>query len=252
MMMLRFLISLLFIFQTFFPSQTEETLKISLRRNWGFSSGTGKLQGTFTIRTSGPGDLSRVDFYLDDQLLGEASAEPFELRFVTDDYPLGVHHIQATGYTAAGEQLQSNVILAEFVSAGEGWRAASNIIVPVVVVILAAIGFAVLVPLLFTRGKKEYLPPGAPRIYGAYGGAVCPKCSRPFSRHIYGLNLGLHKYDRCPYCGRWSLVRRASREELEAAEAAEIAAASQGKFNGSRSDEEVLRQEIEDSRYENP
>lgn len=252
MLMIRFLISLLFIFHTFLPSQTEEALKISLRRNWGFSSGTGKIQGTFTIRTSGPGDLSRVDFYLDDQLLGEATAEPFELRFVTDDYPLGVYQIQALGYTATGEQLQSNVIMAEFVSAGEGWRAASNIILPVAVVILAAIGLAVIVPLLFTRGKKEYLPPGAPRTYGAYGGAVCPKCSRPFSRHIYGLNLGLHKYDRCPYCGKWSLVRRASKEELEVAEAAELTAVSQGKFKVSRSDEEVLRQEIEDSRYENP
>jgi DNA-directed RNA polymerase subunit RPC12/RpoP len=251
MLMIRFLISLLFIFHSFAPTQTEEALKISLRRNWGFSSGTGKIQGTFTIRTSGPDDMTRVDFYLDDQLLGEATAEPFELRFVTDDFPLGVHKIQATGYTAAGDSLKSNVIQAEFVTSSEGWSAASKIIVPIAVLILAAIGLAVIVPLLFTRGKKENLPPGAPRTYGAYGGAICPKCSRPFSRHIYGLNLGLHKYDRCPYCGKWSLVRRASIEELEAAEAAELAAANQGKFNSSRSDEDTLRQEIEDSRYEN-
>ena len=252
MFMIRFLISLLFIFHSFAASQTEEALKISLRRNWGFSSGTGKVQGTFTIRTSGPDDMTRVDFYLDDQVLGEATAEPFELRFVTDDFPLGVHQIQATGYTAAGEPLKSNVIQVEFVTSSEGWSVASKIIVPIAVLIIAIVALAVLVPLIFTRGKKEYLPPGAPRTYGAYGGAVCPKCARPFSRHIYGLNLGLHKYDRCPYCGKWSLVRRASKEELEAAEAAEVAAASQGKFNGSRSDEDILRQEIEDSRYENP
>ena len=251
-MMLQILISLLFILHSVVPLQTEQQLKISLRRNWGFSSGTGRIQGSFTIRTRGPDDMSRVDFYLDEQLLGEATAEPFELRFATDDYPLGVHQIQAFGYTAGGEELVSNVIHTEFVSASEGWRAASKIFVPIAVLILAAIGLAVIVPLLFTRGKKEYLPPGAPRIYGAYGGAVCPKCSRPFSRHIYGLNLGLHKYDRCPYCGKWSLVRRASKEELEAAEGAEIIAANQGKFNGSRSEQEALRQEIEDSRFENP
>ena len=94
------------------------------------------------------------------------------------------------------------------------------------------------------------MPPGTPRNYGHYGGAICPKCERPFSRHIYGLNLGFHKYDRCPYCGKWSLVRRASREELEAAEAAEIKAAQEGAFKPEKSEEQELRQDIEDSRFE--
>ena len=125
-----------------------------------------------------------------------------------------------------------------------------NIIIPLVVIILGAVGLAFLVPLIFTRGKKEQLPPGAPRNYGHYGGAICPKCERPFSRHIYGLNLGLHKYDRCPYCGKWSLVRRASREELEAAEAAEIQAAQEGVFEPEKSEEQELRNDIEDSRFE--
>ena len=248
--MIKFLLSLLLLSISILPVHQDEQLQIRLRRNWGYASGTGKIQGTFTIRTSGPEDLSRVVFYLDDQVLGEANETPFELRFVTDDYPLGLHQIQAAGTTAAGLELQSNVIQTEFVTAGEGWQAASNIIVPLVVIILAAVGLAILVPLIFTRGKKEQLPPGAPRNYGVHGGAICPKCSRPFSRHIYGLNLGLHKYDRCPYCGKWSLVRRESKEILEAAEAAEIAAAGQGKFTPDRSEEDILKQEIEDSRFD--
>ena len=251
MTMLNIFLSILFFFISLTPIQQEEQLEIRLRRNWGFSSGTGKIQGTFTIRASGPDDLSRVIFYLDEQVLGDDNEAPFEYRFVTDDYPLGVHQIRAAGFTENGQELKSPVIQREFVSADQGWQAASNIIIPIVVVILIAVVLAVLVPIIFSRGKKEQLPAGAPRNYGAYGGAICPKCSRPFSRHIYGLNLGLHKYDRCPYCGKWSLVRRQSREELEAAETAEIAAAQEGVFIPERSEEDELRQEIDDSRFDN-
>jgi DNA-directed RNA polymerase subunit RPC12/RpoP len=244
------MLSILFLISFAKGSYQEEQLQIRMKKNWGYSSGTGRIQGTFTIQVSGPEDLSRVLFYLDDQVLGEASASPFELRFVTDDYPLGSHKIFAVGATTGGEELISSTIQVEFVSADQGWQAAGNIIIPLVVVILGAVGLAVIVPLVFTRGKKDQLPPGAPRSYGYYGGAICPKCSRPFSRHIYGLNLGLHKYDRCPYCGKWSLVRRASIEELEAAEAAEITAAQEGVFRPQTSEKDALRRNLEDSRFE--
>jgi len=228
----------------------EEQLQIRLKRDWGYSSGTGKIQGTFSIRSSGPEDLSRVVFYLDDQILGEVSEPPFNLRFKTDDYPLGVHQIHAAGFTDAGAELSSNVIRKEFVPAGEVLDFIKNIILPIGVIILIAVGLSVGIPLITGKGKKEKLPPGAARNYGYYGGAICPKCDRPFSRHIYGLNLGTHKFDRCPYCGKWSLVRRASKEELDAAEAAEIEAAQAGAFTPEVSEEDQLRQQLDDSRYE--
>jgi DNA-directed RNA polymerase subunit RPC12/RpoP len=228
----------------------EQQLQIRLRRDWGFSSGTGKIQGTFSIRASGPDDLTQVIFYLNDQILGEVNQEPFNLQFVTDNYPVGVHKIHATGTTDSGEELTSNLIQVEFVTAGAGWQSVTNIIIPIGVVILIAAGLAVGVPLIFSSGKKESLPLGAPRSYGFHGGAICPKCSRPFSRHIYGLNLGTHKYDRCPYCGKWSLVRRASKAELEAAEAAELAAGQEGVFQPQTSAEESLRRDLEESRFE--
>lgn len=248
--MLNLILSILILIITSTSHQQEEQLQISLSRTWGYSSGTGSIQGTFTIRSSGPEDLSQVIFYLDDEVLGEVNEAPFDLRFVTDDYPLGVHQIWAAGFTESGKELQSNVVEREFVSADEGWQAAGDFIIPLVVVILGAVGLATLVLFISTRGKKESLPPGAPRNYGHYGGAICPKCSRPFSRHIYGLNLVTHKFDRCPYCGKWSLVRRASKEQLETAEAAEITAARNGVFSPDRSEEDELRQEIEDSRFE--
>ena len=239
-------------FLFFFAIRTEyqeEALQISLRRNWGYSSGTGRIQGTFTIGATGPDDITQVVYYLDDQVLGEVDESPFSLRFITDNYPLGVHNLHATGFTDEGLELQSNEIRVEFVSAEQGWRAVANIVVPLVVIVLAAAALAILVPLIFTRRKKESLAPGAPRNYGYFGDAICPKCDRPFSRHIYGLNLGVRKFDRCPYCGKWSLVARASRDELEAAEASEIEDAQKGALQPQLPEEE-LKRDLDESRFE--
>ena len=240
------LLTILFLFYAPRESIQEDQFHIRLRRNWGYSSGTGKIQGAFTIISSGPDDVSRVVFYIDEEVLGEVTEEPFNFQFNTDNYTHGLHRLYAHGYINGGKELSSNILQVEFVSSEEGWQTVMKIIVPLVVIV----GLAFVVTFIFTRGKKEQLPPGAPRNYGHYGGAICPKCERPFSRHIYGLYLGLHKYDRCPYCGKWSLVRRASREELEAAEAAEIKAAQEGVFEPEKSEEEELRKDIEDSRFE--
>jgi hypothetical protein len=248
---LNIILAILFLLSSRVDNFQEDQLQIRLRKNWGYSSGTGKIQGTFTIISIGPDDLSRVVFYMDDQSLGEVTGEPFNLQFNTDNYSLGPHQLYAFGSTSGEIELSSNILQVEIVSAEQGWQAAINIIIPLVVLILGAVGLALLVPLIFTRGKKEQLPLGSPRNYGHYGGSICPKCARPFSRHIYGINLGLHKYDRCPYCGKWSLVRRASREELVAAEAAEIQDAQEGVFVPGTSVEEELRKDIEDSRFEN-
>jgi hypothetical protein len=243
-------LSILLLFHSNGTNPQEDQLQIRLYKNWGYSSGTGKIQGTFTIISDGTDDVSRVIFYIDDQVLGEVNEEPFDFQFKTDPFPLGPHRLYAIGYTDEGNELTSNILQVDFVSSDEGWQAAMNIILPIVVLILGAVTLAFLVPFVFARGKKEQLAPGAPRNYGYYGGAICPKCNRPFSRHIYGLNLGPHKFDRCPYCGKWSLVKRASREELEIAEAAEIIAAQEGIFVPGTSEEEELRREIEDSRFE--
>ena len=189
---LNVMLSFLFLITTANGNFQEDQLQIRMRRNWGYSSGTGKIQGTFTIKASGPEDISQVIFFLDDQVLGAVNEPPFDFRFVTDDYSLGPHQIHAEGKTVSDDELGSNTIQVEFVTAGQGWQAAGNIIVPLVVIIMGAVGLAIVVPFVFTRGKKEQLPPGAPRSYGYSGGAICPKCSRPFSRHIYGLNLGTH------------------------------------------------------------
>src|SRR6185436_10633364 len=132
-------------------------------------------------------------------------------------------------------------------SAAEGWQAAGRIVVPVLIVAGLAIAVGLGVPLFQAlRGKPAPLPPGTPRRYGLMGGAICPKCGRPFTRHWWGLNAGLSKFDRCDNCGRWSLVRAAPLEKLRAAEAAEVGHAA---VAPALSPEEKLRRQLDDSKF---
>jgi len=69
--------------------------------------------------------------------------------------------------------------------------------------------------------------------------------------HIWGLNMGLGKFDRCPHCGKWSVVRRVNPDLLAAsAEAAERAARQETAVSEPLSDEEKLRRQLDDSRFD--
>jgi DNA-directed RNA polymerase subunit RPC12/RpoP len=231
-------------------AQTAEPgLQIRLSRTMGFSSGTGQIQGAFKIKASGPSDLSKVAFFIDDTLMGEVDQAPFELSFNTDSYSLGIHTFSATGSTTSGQQLASNTTQAEFVSPNEGFQSVLGIIGPIVIFILVAIVIATLVPMLFTRGKTTKLPLGSPRNYAPLGGTICPKCGRPFGIHIYGINIVVGKLDRCPYCGKWSIVHRVSPQMLHEAEQAELSSNLPVQDQERQSEEDDLRKDIEDSRY---
>jgi len=195
-------------------------LTLSLSRDFGYGGFNGDIQGLFTLQVSGSASLARVVFYIDNTQLGESTHAPFDLQFNTDTYPLGIHTLYAIGYTADGRTLYTQTISARFVSASEGMRTALGIAIPLVVVIFGAILLSAVFSTVFAR-REGVLVPGAKRNY-ALGGAVCPNCRRPFGLHLYGLNLVIGKLDRCPYCGKWSLVRRASAEALQEAEQAEL------------------------------
>jgi hypothetical protein len=229
-------------------AQDAEELTLSLRRNFGYSGG-GDIQGIFTLVAASPHDLSRVVFLIDDVPLGESTAEPFQIQFDTGNYALGNHTLVAIGYTQDGRELHTSPIRVEFVSADEGWRAALRIAVPVLAIALGAALISFLGPMIIGRGKTKDLPLGAPRNYGFLGGTICPKCSRPFAMHIFGPNLAIGKLDRCPYCGRWSLVRRAFPNDLAAAEQAERDRLLESDQQPLVSEAERLRKDLEDSRY---
>jgi hypothetical protein len=237
---------------TVVPVSAQDTSPLILRlnRDFGYSSGTGKIQGTFSMKVSGPDNLSRVEFQIDGNTIGEATASPFNLRFETGQFDLGVHTMRAIGYAADGQVWQSNEIVAEFVPASAATETILKIVIPLFAVIAGIILITTIVPFLLGRGKTRSVALGSPRNYGAFGGAICPKCGRPFARHIWGMNLVVGKLDRCPHCGKWSIVRAQPLHVLRAAEQAELDNADTEGQLKEMSEDERLRKELENSRYQ--
>jgi DNA-directed RNA polymerase subunit RPC12/RpoP len=234
------LVSLLVVTEAF--AQTEE-LTLRMSRDFGYGGLNNDIQGLFSMKVTGPADLARVVFYIDSTAIGEITQAPFNLQFNTDNYPLGQHKLYAVGYSSSGLQYNSNIINSNFVTASES----SKIVVPILVVVFGAILLSFIVPLVMGRGKTQNLPLGAERKYGLAGG-VCPKCQRPFALPVISMHLGFSKLARCPYCGKYSLVRVESIDKLREAEKAEL---EWGKVEvKEETEEEKLRKEIDDSKYQ--
>ena len=221
----------------------DEELSLRLTRDWGYGAGA-QIQGKFSLRVEGPDDIARVDFIIDGDVVHTASAPPFRYQFHTDDFTPGLHTMTAVGYKADGTPLYGTEYVRHFLSADEAKSSTMKIIIP----ILGIVGIATLVgafaPVLMMRGKE--FKPGN---YGAAGGAVCPRCTFPYSRNVLAPNLLVGKLQRCPHCGKWAIVSRASQVDLTAAE--ERWAKEGTSTVEAPSDEEKRRQMLEDSRYDN-
>jgi hypothetical protein len=231
-------------------AQEADELLLAVRRDFGYGGGS-QIQGLFTLEASGPADLASVTFYIDETAIGEALQPPFKIQFNTDDYAPGLHTLVASGETAEGRTLTSRVRSFEFLSSGEAWSKVQSVLlgtfglVGIVIVLIVVVQF---VPAWI--GRKKPAASGAPLTYGMLGGAICPKCHRPFPIHWWGLNAGFQKYDRCDHCGRWSLVSRATAEQLRAAEAAGRAAGQPEIAGEAQSAEARLKKQLEESRYQ--
>jgi hypothetical protein len=217
----------------------EEVLILRLRRTFGYALG-GDIQGSFEMIVEGPAELTRVRFFVDEALLEEVVEPPFRARLHTGDYPLGPHRLRAEGDLQSGRQAVSNEIAANFVSASSGWDAAISMLRPVLLIVGLAMGVSGLFVFLSSRRYR-------PGDYGSSGGAVCPRCALPMARHWFSPNLVRGKLERCPHCGRWSVVARAAPEELHAAEARWRGEATPAPGSGDPG--ERLRRQIDDSRY---
>jgi hypothetical protein len=224
-------------------AQTEQlTLKMS--RDWGYGGFHGDIQGLFTMHITGPADLAKVVYYIDDTVIGEVDKAPFNLQFTTDNYPLGIHDLYAVGSSSSGQEYRSNVIKAEFVPASS----AGKTIAPVLIVVVVILLISTLAPILMMRRKKQSLPMGAERKYGAAGGAICPKCNRPFALSLMSPNMGFSKLAVCPYCGKVSVLKPLKLEVLRQAEKAELEAETSAVQE--QSEEDKLKKEIDDSKYQ--
>jgi hypothetical protein len=224
-----------------------EVLTLKLSRDYGYGGLNDDIQGLFSMKVSGLTDLVKVVFYIDSTAIGQETQPPYNFQFNTDSYGLGQHTLYAVGYSSNGQEYKSNSVICNFVSASVGNRAALRIVVPILLIIFGAIFLSFAVPLIIGRGKLKSLPFGAERNYGTSGG-ICPKCHRPFALPLFSMNLGFSKLARCPYCGKWSIVRIQSISKLREAERAEM---NWGKGEVlDETEEEKIRNEIEESKYQ--
>jgi hypothetical protein len=222
-------------------AQSEE-LDLRLTRDFGYGAG-GQIQGKFSLRVGGPDDIDQVDFIFDGEVVHTATEPPFRYQFNTDEYPPGVHTMTAVGYKADGTLVYGPEFTRQFLSADEAKSSTMKIVIPLLIIVGIATLVGVLAPVLMMRGKE--FKPGN---YGAAGGAVCPRCTFPYSRHVLAPNLLVGKLQRCPHCGKWAIVARASQSNLAAAE---DRWAREGTSSvEAPSEEDKMRQLLDDSRYE--
>jgi hypothetical protein len=239
-----FLLSALLLLAAATPALAQSELVLDLSRDFGYAGFNSDIEGLFSMHASGPDDLQRVLFYIDDVVIAEDTAAPFSIQFTTKDHAPGTHTLHAVGFTAGGRVLASNQFVRVFLSAEDAGSQTLGLVVPLLIILGVLSVAGIFVPMLL--GRK--LPTLGK--YGLSGGAVCPKCALPFPLHFFSFHALGSRFERCPHCGRWVWARKANRAELAAAEdrwrgdLAEDAAHSQ--------DAASRRQkQIDDSRFDN-
>ena len=223
---------------------SDEEIQVRLNKDWGYGGG-GQIQGAFSYDISAPSYIVRVEFLLDGESIGEDTEAPFEFQFDTDSYAPGIHTLSVIGYGDNEQVIRSNSITRQFLTSDEARAITVRLMAWIILPVLGLMGVALLVSFWSARNKKE---PGRVTADSIFGAAICPKCERPFALHIWKLNLGFSALDRCPHCGKWSLVRRASAADIEAAEQA--IANAKPTINAPLSPEDALRKQLDDSRFD--
>ncbi len=222
--------------------QESPALRLGLTRNFGYG-GMGEIQGDFTLKVvDPPANLAEVSFYMDGELMEAVAQEPFRVKFHTSNYEDGEHHMSATGILEDGSVLESNTITKDFLSSDQAWSKTQRIILPLLIGIGALSLIGIGAPMLFGR-KKEYIPGK----YGPAGGAVCPRCSLPFSRPYLSPNLLVGKLVRCPHCGKISILPMASTQSLKEAEKRYV---GEGSPHITSDGEDDIKKMIDESRFE--
>lgn len=225
-------------------AQSEE-LVLKIHREFGYGGFDNRIEGRFSMEVEGPQDLAWVEFYIDDALVDHLSAAPFQTEFHTSEYAPGAHQLYALGESNSGAPLRSNAITRVFLTSEEARNATVSFIGPLLafIAVLMVLGF--LVQGFFLRKRGFTLGE-----YGLAGGALCKQCGLPFARHAMSPNLVVGKLERCPHCGKWAIVARASADELADAEARMRAEERAGAAKPEEDEADRLRRQIDDSRYD--
>ncbi len=84
-------------------AQAKPTLSLSFYKNNGYSMGN-DINGLWTINTEVSSDVTRVEFYLDDELQCNDTSAPFSWPFDTNNYTIALHAIKVVAFDSSGEQ----------------------------------------------------------------------------------------------------------------------------------------------------
>jgi hypothetical protein len=196
-------------------------------------------------------NIKSVTYLIDGQTMSKIEQAPFSLTFQTTQYANGWHDLSASIETQDGKKITTTARHLEFATAEQESSAVVSLIVPILGGVLVVMAIGMGLQLLALKNKPvSNLPLGAPRQYGFKGGAACPHCHRTFSIHWWAPNLGfLTKFDRCDFCGKWSIVKHLSKAELAIAEAAELQQAQPAAGAPAKTEDERLKEMIEKSKY---
>ena len=232
------------------PAQAQsDGYTIHMTRNFGYGGGV-NIRGTFTISLEGDeSQVEKVNFLIDGSSFAVVEEAPFKFQFHTDDYGFGMHLLTAEYTLVDGTTALTPSIQYNFVSPDEEKSQVTGIFLwlgGAIVVTLLIVG---LVQGVLLKGKGQTHVPGEPRNYGMLGGTVCPKCGRPFPRHLWGIKLVVGRLDRCDNCGKWSMTHRATADELAAAEAAEMRDVRADQQVSEGTVEPERKDSLDDSRY---
>ena len=197
----------------------EDGFRIHLRRDFGFGFGS-QIRGTFTVSLVGDEQaVQEVTFLIDDQVMTTVKEAPFKYRFNTDDYGYGIHAIWANVILVDGSVVETPILKYDFINPSEEGKHIRNTLLGIGGVIIVSLLIVGAVQTFLMKGNKKHThQAGEPRSYGMLGGTICPKCGRPFPRHIWGMNLVVGRLDRCENCGKWVMTVRATPAALKAAE----------------------------------
>lgn len=230
---------------------SEYTLNIT--RTFGSDTGTGKIRGTFELKVIGDQDaIQKVSYRLDGEEMALLEEPPFAYKFQTQDHPDGEHTLSAVVTTDSGAQTETPLRKFRFMSNEEQFASMGRILGIVFGVVIGLMLIGVLIQVVIFGGKGlRQLPLGEPRNYGFKGGGICPSCKRPFAFHWFSINLPGIKFDRCDFCGKFSLVKCLSLDALRAAEEEELKQAQPEVPIAEKSKEEKLKEMLDQSKYTN-
>jgi hypothetical protein len=221
---------------------------VHVRKDFGYNWAN-DIRGSFTITLRGDEqNVQSVDFFIDEELISTIDSAPFRYQFDTDDFSVGLHQVYGKVTLNDGSSQVTPALTFDFLD-----REASNKMLKKILIILGGsmLGVFAIVALVqgtLLKGKKKgNHEPGTPRSYGVMGGTICPKCGRPFPRHIFGMNLVVGRLDRCENCGKWVMTVRATPEALRNAEEAELKEIKADEAEAIRPSKET--DNLEDTRY---